>query len=132
LESLIARSLGSEAREAVSIRLFDDHVRLYLELPEAPGAKGRTRVVLCASVDVDESGSLVLSFYDIRVFGRLPGAVPASLVARLLPQQASRFVRREGATRISLEPHALLLTSWLPSAGWKVPDAARAQARHVT
>ncbi len=133
LETLIARRLLPDSGiEAVSVRVLDDHLRVYLELANGKGDV-RTRAVLCASADVDEAGNFILSFYDIRVFGRLPGgAVPSSLLERLLPEEGARWARREGATRVVIRPHAALLTAWLGSAGWKVPEVSRAFDRHLS
>ncbi|HVO30220.1 MAG TPA: hypothetical protein VMV18_05775, partial [bacterium] len=132
VERLLRDALAGTGLSSVALRFFGDHVRVYVELPaETPGLSAIARAVLCASVDVDEAGNFILSFYDVRVFGRLPpGMVPSALLDRLVPGALSRQVTRGGATRVVLKPYSLLLTSWLPAAGWKVPDVSRATDRH--
>lgn len=140
-EGAVERLLRTQIRpdagiESLHARLFPDHVRVYLVLSGGGTGPlsltdGPARAVLCASIDVDEGGSFVLSFYDIRVFGRMRAGVVPSRLFDLVAAEG-RHVERGGATRFTFAPQSLLLTAWLPAAGWKVPDVSRAQDRHVT
>ncbi len=113
------------ARE-VSLRVFSDHVRLYAEVAGC-------RFVTLGGLEVDEAGRFAVSFYEIRCFGRLPrGQTPAALFDRLLGARGRPVAERTHATRFLLRPYAALLGSWLPAAGWKIPDTATALDRQVT
>lgn len=126
LQRALEAKQGADPVQALSVRVFPDHVRFYVQVDESLSA------VALASLDLDETARFVLSFHDIRVFGRLPaGKMPAWILERIFPEDISRWAQRDGATRVTLKPSLALLTAWLPAAGWKVPDGSRAVDRHV-
>lgn len=126
LQAALLSKQGADPVASLHVRVFDDHLRFYVQVDDTLSG------VALASLDLDESARFVLSFHDIRVFGLLPaGKTPAWILERLFPAEISRWAARDGATRVLLAPHLALLTAWLPAAGWKIPDGAKALDRHV-